>query len=81
MGTNHLGHFLLTMLLLPALRRGTAHLQTIGGKPAHVGLTKARVVHVASLMHKVGYVVKEDMHSAQQGRFASGLAYGSSKLA
>lgn len=42
MGSNHLGHFLLTLSLMPALRRGAA------GRPGF----GARVVNVSSSMHQ-----------------------------
>ncbi len=45
LGTNHLGHFALTGLLLPALRRADA----------------ARVVTVSSLVHRVGSVRFDDL--------------------
>lgn len=45
-GSNHLGHFLLAGLLLPALRRGAP----------------SRVVSVSSIGHRVAPVVFEDLH-------------------
>jgi NAD(P)-dependent dehydrogenase (short-subunit alcohol dehydrogenase family) len=45
-GTNHLGHFLLTGLLLPALRRGAP----------------ARIVSVSSRGHHISPVVFDDVH-------------------
>ncbi|MCW5890178.1 MAG: SDR family NAD(P)-dependent oxidoreductase [bacterium] len=48
LGTNHLGHFLLTGLLLPALRRGAP----------------ARIVSVSSRGHHLSPVVFEDVHFA-----------------
>lgn len=50
LGTNHLGHFLLTGLLLPALRRGAP----------------ARIVSVSSRGHHMSPVVFEDVHFARR---------------
>jgi NAD(P)-dependent dehydrogenase (short-subunit alcohol dehydrogenase family) len=63
-GTNHLGHFALTGLLLPNI-------------PAH---DRARIVTVASLAHKAGKVVPEDL-SFENRRYDPWSAYGQSKLA
>ena len=54
MGSNHLGHFLLTLALLPALRRGAAATPGFG----------ARVVHVSSSMHMLAAagIRKADPH-------------------
>jgi NAD(P)-dependent dehydrogenase (short-subunit alcohol dehydrogenase family) len=50
LGTNHLGHFLLTGLLLPALRRGAP----------------SRVVCVSSRGHHMSPVVFDDLHFARR---------------
>jgi len=50
LGTNHLGHFLLTGLLLPALRRGT----------------RARIVSVSSRGHHIAPVDFDDPHFARR---------------
>ncbi len=62
-GTNHLGHFALTGLLLPALKRSSA----------------ARVVTVASLAHRNGRMVWDDLQSER--KYVPWDAYNSSKLA
>ncbi|RZC41207.1 retinol dehydrogenase 13-like [Asbolus verrucosus] len=46
LGTNHLGHFLLTMLLLPKICQSTP----------------ARIVNVSSVAHKMGYIDFEDLN-------------------
>jgi NAD(P)-dependent dehydrogenase (short-subunit alcohol dehydrogenase family) len=70
MGTNHLGHFLLTALLLPKLRA------TAAASPA----ADVRVVTVSSLAHVAGTIDLADLHyrSRPYDRIA---AYGASKLA
>ncbi|TDQ52193.1 oxidoreductase [Actinorugispora endophytica] len=64
-GTNHLGHFALTGLLLPALlaARGTA-----------------RVVTVSSGMHSIGRIVPDDLNWERRP-YRPMRAYGQSKLA
>lgn len=69
MGTNHLGHFLLTLLLLPSLRKGTEQLR----RPA-------RVVNVSSRLHLMGSLNKQDPNLAD-GSYVSLRAYAQSKLA
>uniref|UniRef100_A0A7S0RX28 Protochlorophyllide reductase n=1 Tax=Chlamydomonas leiostraca TaxID=1034604 RepID=A0A7S0RX28_9CHLO len=73
MAANHLGHFLLTLSLLPALQRGAA------AKPAF----GARVVNVSSSVHMMAPkgILVNDPHLAKQGAYASELAYAQSKLA
>ena len=67
-GTNHLGHFLLTMLLLPWLRKGAIEL----GRPS-------RVVNVSSRLHLMGYIRREDPNITSG--YNSLAAYAQSKLA
>ncbi len=52
MQSNHLSHFLLTELLLPALRRRAARVRGAGGEQRGA----ARIVHVSSIMHFIGDV-------------------------
>jgi retinol dehydrogenase-12 len=78
MGTNHLAHFLLTLGLLPALRRGAADpaaLKRLGG---------ARVVHVSSSMLMFGGGLapsNPDPCFEAAGSYSAEEAYGRSKLA
>jgi NAD(P)-dependent dehydrogenase (short-subunit alcohol dehydrogenase family) len=66
-GTNHLGHFALTGLLLPALLRGSV----AGGPP--------RVVTVSSGMHRPGRIHRADLMHA--GDYKPWTSYSQSKLA
>ncbi|KAF8069597.1 hypothetical protein HT031_001714 [Scenedesmus sp. PABB004] len=78
MQTNHLAHFLLTLGLLPALRRAAA----AGGGGADRGAARGfvpRVVSVASAMHHLGYRLRADPE--MRGAYSAELAYGNSKLA
>jgi NAD(P)-dependent dehydrogenase (short-subunit alcohol dehydrogenase family) len=67
-GTNVLGHFALTALLLPALERA-----------AEVGTQRPRVVTIASIAHKRARLNFDDLQSER--RYDSGASYGQSKLA
>merc|ERR1712115_481755 len=64
-GTNHLGHFLLTNLLMPQLKKAAPG---------------ARIVNVSSMAHKSGRINWEDIHyeKTPYHRFTS---YSQSKLA
>lgn len=70
LGTNYLGHFLLTDLMRPWLLK--ARQET--GMPA-------RVVNVSSKLHRMGHIDQDDPHLAQRGNFNSLKAYSQSKLA
>lgn len=70
MGTNHLGHFLLSEMMLPWLKKAR---QETGGP--------ARVVNVSSKLHRMGRVHVDDPHLVEKGRFNSLAAYAQSKLA
>jgi len=76
MATNHLGHFLLTRLLLTSLRSG-------GKDPAlrKLGLGSARVVNVSSNMHYFGYGLDRADPHMERCTYRSEIAYGRSKLA
>jgi len=67
LGTNHLGHFALTGLLLPALLKGGI----VDGP--------ARVVTLSSGVHRVGRLRRDDLMGER--RYGSWAAYGQAKLA
>ena len=69
MGTNHLGPFLLTLLLLPALARA--------GTPAR----PARAVHVSSAMHRTACASALATDPQQRLAYSPTVAYSQSKLA
>jgi hypothetical protein len=68
-GTNVMGHFVLTALLLPALVRAAAANKT----------QRPRVVTLASIAHKRGRLNFDDLQSKKN--YKSMEAYGQSKLA
>ncbi|OGE48644.1 hypothetical protein PENARI_c027G04931 [Penicillium arizonense] len=76
LGTNHIGHFLLTKLLLPTLQKTVDHDRAKGDTP------DVRVVTVASAAHVVGPSTFEEMTSTP-GLLASSTwtRYGASKSA
>jgi NAD(P)-dependent dehydrogenase (short-subunit alcohol dehydrogenase family) len=74
MQTNHLSHFLLTLGLLPALRKAAEQQQ----QQQQVSFVP-RIVTVASAMHHLGYRLQQDPLS--KGSYSAELAYGNSKLA
>lgn len=80
LGTNHLGHFALTGLLLPAL---LADLPAGVAPPAGTASARepdpARVVTVSSSVHRIGRIAFEDLQSDR--RYNKWRAYGQSKLA
>ena len=67
-GTNVLGHFALTALLLPALERA-----------AEAGTQRPRVVTIASIAHKRGRINFDDLQSTKH--YSPMGAYQQSKLA
>lgn len=70
-GTNVLGHFALTGLLMPALERAAAKAENDANRP--------RVVTVASIAHKKGRINFEDLQS--ETKYDPKGAYQQSKLA
>lgn len=65
-GVNHLGHYLLTRLLFPALRCTTE-----GG----------RIINVSSDAHHKGKINFDQLNGSQSGRYSGMRAYAASKLA
>ena len=68
-GANHLGHFLLTALLLPCLRAAAT--------PERA----ARVVNVTSGSHRRGVIRFDDPHFAEPGAYTPEAGYAQSKTA
>uniref|UniRef100_A0A061S982 Forever young oxidoreductase n=2 Tax=Tetraselmis sp. GSL018 TaxID=582737 RepID=A0A061S982_9CHLO len=71
LGTNYLAAFLLTMRLLPSLRKGGEELRGSG--------REARVVMVSSKLHEIGTIHTADPQLSRS--YSSAAAYGQSKLA
>jgi len=69
-GTNHMGHFALTLGLLPALREGV---RTLKGKCV-------RVVNVSSIAHYFSDIVYEDINYKSRA-YVPWVSYGQSKTA
>jgi NAD(P)-dependent dehydrogenase (short-subunit alcohol dehydrogenase family) len=69
-GTNHMGHFALTIGLLPALKRGVKE----SGR-------NVRVVNVSSLAHRMGDVDFNDINFKNGRVYAPFVSYGQSKTA
>lgn len=67
MGTNHLGHFLLTQLLFEAISRGN----------------NPRIINVSSFAHRLGKLKTGDVSelNVSKQNYAPWTAYGNSKLA
>lgn len=68
MQVNFYGHFLLTLLLLPLLRKT--------GKPSE----PSRIVNTSSILHKYGKTDIENMNKPKTGYWSMVQAYGNSKL-
>src|SRR5271154_2353734 len=71
-GTNVLGHFALTALLMPALERADT-------EPSAVSTRRPRAVTIASIAHKRGRINFDDLQSARN--YSPMGAYQQSKLA
>ncbi|KAI9204136.1 uncharacterized protein BJ171DRAFT_506236 [Polychytrium aggregatum] len=67
-GTNHLGHFLLTELLLEYVRKAASQHGS------------ARIINVSSRAHRFGYVIPKDLNYDQR-EYGPMEVYGQSKLA
>ncbi|GIL88026.1 hypothetical protein Vretifemale_16071 [Volvox reticuliferus] len=87
MGSNHLGHFLLTLMLLPSIRRGAASLAAAATTPDGGGAagssSRCRIITVSSSYHTLARtgISLSDPHLARKGAFNADLAYAQSKLA
>jgi NAD(P)-dependent dehydrogenase (short-subunit alcohol dehydrogenase family) len=80
LGSNHLGHFLLTLGLLPALRAGAKGLAAQAGPS---GAARVRIVNVSSSYHMLARsgLRLADPHLRRPGAYNADLAYAQSKLA
>lgn len=70
LGINHMGHYALTGLLMPLLRKG-----------ATAGSASKRIVNVSSAAHLLGKLDTSDLMLQQPGAYGPWPAYGNSKLA
>jgi len=77
-GTNHLGHFALTGVLLPLLLRGDVARRGPAGGP-ELTSGPARVVTVSSTVHRTGRIAKDDLMGERH--YSPWRAYSQSKLA
>ncbi|TFB93792.1 MULTISPECIES: oxidoreductase [unclassified Cryobacterium] len=78
-GTNHLGHFALTGLLLPGLLARAAAATAPDAVTGPDTGRKARVVTLSSALHRRGRMDFDDLMGAQ--KYRAWAAYGQSKLA
>ena len=65
MGTNYFGHFLLTNLLMPLIKKAAPG---------------ARIINVSSIAHEYGQIQWEDINF-EKTRYSAGKAHSQSKLA
>lgn len=70
MGTNFVGHFLLTELMMPWMAKA----QQQSGAPA-------RIINVSSKLHRMGKIHTDDPNLKLKGSYNSLVAYSQSKLA
>jgi len=78
-GTNHAGHALLSLLLMPQLR-AAARVQGASGSAARDDGPDVRVVTVSSLAHEQGHIHHDDPHFLAPDSYQPWKAYSQSKL-
>ena len=71
LGVNHLGHFALTLALLPRM------IETTQKYPED----KARIINISSSAHQFGKMYFDDVFLRKPGAYGSWKSYGQSKLA